>query len=466
MATTVKQQLSGITRKINKLFSDVQETGTRPVQILDLAGLAEYRGKHQRATQDEVSCVPTVQDEPLGMYTMRGSSSLSGISAFGQGGRLVRAGIDTLYVNTFGCWRSGDLFNAISEKLDEAQRTTQEGTSVIVRTRGGKKLEISVGGAGKKNQYYRWKLRYNDIDLLVVKREISTSNRHCGIFIEVGSISSMAYGANIEAILRDLVDDLGFCVTKMSPSRVDFRIDVVGLDVEEVLKAWHAKQHITRAKQWQINGEHDRGNSLLIGARSSELCCNIYDKLLELSSKRGSIEAERKLDFMTKHVWGELPDKATRVEFRAKRQWLKERQVDTLRDLWELTPDIVDYMIADRFEVGEEDHTTAWLTFTETAVDRENKNQSRAGVAAFWLEVRDVASEIGETIRCFIPQDRGKASAEQLMLQGLGCMTTSAVALDVDIHDPPTFARYCYQAALALASRALAKLDEKKLKYG
>ena len=126
---------------------------------------------------------------PLSPYNMSGANRKS--VDFDAGG-LTPSGLDTLYLNCHGYWSSREVFEATCELLHAAQAAAVDGDTAVVTLRDGTRAVVAASGVRKRNQFYRWRLRVRDVDLLIVERRTSTGAKHCGIYAEVGSVSCMA----------------------------------------------------------------------------------------------------------------------------------------------------------------------------------------------------------------------------------------------------------------------------------
>jgi hypothetical protein len=262
---------------------------------------------------------------------------------------------------------------------------------------------------GKKGPYFAYCLDYDGLTVLIAERE-NPHKTFPSVIAWVDGTNCLYPGAYecYEKITR-MIEALGGKILRNRLSRVDICLDMPGIGTEPFEQAFMAGRYICRA----TTKRHFSGSGTTVGIGQAPLMCRIYDKLAEVKLKANPIKALGMRVFR----WGRIiPDQATRVEFELRREALKSRGIDSVEDYYAKRSDLVHYL------------TSQWLRFTETPVDRENNNQSKARTLPLWKDVRRAfrnwaGSPSGTPLE---PLPKEKADVRNLLKQLLGVGQTAA----------------------------------------
>ncbi|MBL9095257.1 MAG: hypothetical protein JNL96_28820 [Planctomycetaceae bacterium] len=197
--------------------------------------------------------------------------------------------------------------------------------------------------------------------------------------VVVGSLPLMLRGAEqIWELVKADVADLGGTIIKDKLSRVDVCIDLPNVNIEDFCAKFRAHQFVCRAigreeyVETSLHGAGQKSTGFTIGAGGASLSLNVYDKLHEVCKKQD----EAKLQTLIETRWGgALPDCATRIEWRLRREKIAAFEVDTMADWFAKRVNVMLYL------------TTDWVRFTQGDVDRKNFHQTKAQVWDLWQRV-------------------------------------------------------------------------------
>ena len=264
---------------------------------------------------------------------------------------------------------------------------------------------LLAGGA-----YYAYKLTYDEVSVLIAERE-SPHKTYPSVGISISGTGCLYPGVTecYEKANR-MIEALGGKIISNKLSRVDICLDMPGVEIEPLDRAFLEERYICRA----VAKARHSGTGVTIALGKSPLMCRIYDKKAEVELKANP----HKNLCMRVYRWkcNEMPSAATRVEFELRRDALKDRGIDTVEDYYAKRADLVHYLTHD------------WLRFTANKVDRENKNQSKARTLPLWNKIRKAFKRwAGEPVgRSLEPLQKGKANVRNLIKQAVGVVLAAA----------------------------------------
>lgn len=175
--------------------------------------------------------------------------------------------------------------------------------------------------------------------------------------------------------------------------------DVAGLDLAD---EWPDMQPgiVARADGLLPVYQHGRLETVQVGSRKSPISAVLYDKIKEIRHS-GKIWMA---DIWTDHGW-DGDSSVWRVEFRARRTFLREAGINTVDDLLEKLGGLWSYFSAE------------WLRAT---LDDGSRNRSRWPVTLWWSHV---ARPFGEFEGGTITREKKRVvDADKLLQQSAGCL--------------------------------------------
>ena len=250
-------------------------------------------------------------------------------------------GYDTIELGLHGEWdekESEELFKTLAEQKTEAQ---EHGEAFL--TIDDKKFLVRPMGFKAGRKVYDYVIEASGV---VIGMAEKFSKSHAAIRIRYGFealIGRDAFAVH-EAIL-ELLGRFGFNCTKERVSRADLTVDILDIPVENLINPILRDEAVYRAKKADIHTESGKPTSIRLGG-GVQLC--IYDKKRELLEKHDEI----KFSLMVEHRFnGDIPNSCSRVEFRIKREKLKEMGIDTMNDLREMQTDLAEFLHSHWFRI-------------------------------------------------------------------------------------------------------------------
>lgn len=161
-------------------------------------------------------------------------------------------------------------------------------------------------------------------------------------------------------------------------SRLDIQVTTDRFEVGDVRRAWHEGRIVSRValdKDFKGHEGSERGGTLYFGKRSAKVNFRIYDKMADLWEKNLEDEGD-KLRYYINALgldWVDSGRPLTRFEFQINREFLHENGIDSLADLSEKLPGIVNYLIGDYFRILD--------------VPKDAKNSARQPSGEHWAAV-------------------------------------------------------------------------------
>ena len=271
-------------------------------------------------------------------------------------------------------------------------------------------------GGGKIGGVKYCKFRIERADCVIL---IADSKKYSGdwpnVKIEISGERCLVYpGGAVEAYkaARGLLEALGANIHKENVSRADFCADFPGFDMETFHMAYRRRRWTCRA-----NRHHpDQSNGVSLYFGSGALMLRIYDKKAEMaaSALRG---APAKYEHMIQKRWGGVePEKAVRVEFQCRREWLKLYGVTDFDSLMWQSRDLIGYL------TGAADER--WFRFLKRKAQKKHTELNET--ADFWEFVQQIFMTNFSRPEPLIKINPDNADVETLMKQALGVLETAA----------------------------------------
>ena len=315
----------------------------------------------------------------------------------------------------------------------------------------------STGSKNKKIRY-RWKLQCeNGLVLLIMNRE-RTHPTMPNIVARATSLLLMQIGPQeVWRLVQLYVEALGADIARNKLSRVDACVDIGGVSVEEFTKELSAGNFVSRAQkstehisenQYQFHAFGRKSTGFTLGSGAIKL--NVYDKLKE---SRFNIH---KLEILVARRWGTMVPCATRIEFRLRREKLKQLGVDTVEDWFAKRADIVSRLTSD------------WFRLVQGPKDP--KHPSRSKTHKLWKTVQQhfelwCGKPSNEPL---VPVPTGHVSPEHLWSQVIGILISVMARKNANIHSNQDFAHESmYEILELIATRNMPKeILRKQLELG
>lgn len=338
---------------------------------------------------------------------------------------LVTGGEDTVQMMLFVEWDR--KFEELAKSLDSLKELAKgevEGLNYLKS--GFDEWLVNPNGfqLGKgKGPKFRWRLAWGGIALGMQNRASVPVDAQIGnVWLIIGSEILMACGGlkNVYEIVVEKLKAMGGTILRHKLSRVDACVDLAGVAVTEFTKPFREYRYVTRAQTGTEHFEvemkasvHRRGRRDTGFSIGTKIMLRIYDKLLEVKSQpsKQAIILERR--------WGDMPEKATRVEFELKREALKSFQIDTIEQWEEKKASVMKYLCEE------------WFRFVEKNGNRTNT--SRMKVLKVWQLVAQRFAEWTNAKTDTKTAGRFKADVvinpHELLKQAYGCIVGAVVAL-------------------------------------
>lgn len=327
------------------------------------------------------------------------------------------AGLDALTLNyqlEWENWKKEASQDGLGDILGYWHERAQEAGELMDLPDGLGRIHPGGGKIGGV-KYCKFKIERADCIIL-----IADSQRNNGdwpnVKVEISGERCLVYpGGAVEAwkAARGVLEGLGAQIHKESVSRADFCADFPGFDMATFHHAYLRRRWACRA-----NRHHpDQSNGVSLYFGSGAIVLRIYDKLAEMqaSALRG---APAKYQHMIEKRWnGVEPEKAVRVEFQCRREWLKEYGVTDFDSLMWHARDLLGYL------TGVEG-TARWFRFL--TLRPHTKHSELNQTADYWKFVQSVFMEQFSKPEPLVQIDPDKADIETLLKQALGVLETAA----------------------------------------
>lgn len=328
-----------------------------------------------------------------------------------EAARVLVTGIDTLNFSMQANFPTTELHDTLASLKAEAQDNDKPLPAVIMMSDGTEDYRFEVRPNGGRGIEY---IIGNDLMVLCFGRSPRAKGTRPNIMAELKSESLWHHGVDnlvsrVFMILREFDAEL----LNIKPSRADLCCDILLRKSD-----WHERLRQGMVTRAQIIDPHFiRGRLSGFSIGRGKCSARLYDKPFEIACAGG-----KKVWFFD--VWGidQVPDGhvVIRVEFQLRREFMKERRIDTLRDLREKTPALWAYL------------TKRWLRL----VDDASKHHTMQDVLPWWEVVQHARAEFQDAMPA-VRREAIKADKTKLA-QGLLGYAESYIAMmleNVDLKD-------------------------------
>jgi hypothetical protein len=223
-------------------------------------------------------------------------------------------------------------------------------------------------------------------------------------------------------------------------SRADLQV-LVECDISELILPVFSNCCVKRASKFSYYGDHRKPISSFTLGSKIQLC--IYDKIKELLDTCDEV----KLNLLVNEcLGGEFPEQLTRVEFRLRRDALKDFGIDTMLDLLQRERALVEYLTFD------------WFRLLEN--EKVKGNETRQKLHSVWQQVIDLFKQYFPGVEGYRkPLDKRdrrqlRCTGESLIKQAVGCMATVAAVAKGAFENEKAAFSYCFD----LFSRHMSRL--------
>lgn len=291
-----------------------------------------------------------------------------------------------------------DTGKAVAEKADawcalDAAREQAYDAGEPEEVRIGDRLVIvhPRGAGGGASAYYRYRLEFEGIRMLLSER--SETPRDNTRFDAAGHRSQPTYKVEIPgepltvmglgesmAAVDDLIAALGGDEVDDWINRLDVAGDLPGVPMRLFDHAFDDGRFITTAKKRRAEYEGEEKTGLYFGSRNSACHVVIYNKAEKL---KGDARTRPQYVEAIHRRWGGAFHEGTRVEASYKREWFKDRGIDSVADA------VAAAESAYRTTIGGREDKKSFLRLADRVPDRKNNNQSKAGTDETWLQLTD-----------------------------------------------------------------------------
>lgn len=347
---------------------------------------------------------------------------------------LQRGGEDYLEVCLYVRWKA-ERWQTLTETLDvlKAAGTPTDGAKICAPPRttdlgsSGEYLVQPTGyrlGDKRKGPQVRYAIERQGVRIGILNRQ-EPHETIPNVHVIMAGDALLFHGGvdRLWPMVLAWLADLGAEVIETKVSRVDVAVDLPGVDVREFYDAFMAGRVITRAKKsagfgedvWRTRHAGRKTTGITIGNAPMVRC---YDKLAECKDPgvREMLKEQR---------WGGvMPEKATRVEFQLRGDFLKEgrwfgfslrrssrkmRAIVSVQDWINQRVQVCEYL------------TRKWLRFVTDGLDRRHTERAEnlpvwelvcRSIVALWDRLSDAAPRI----------DYKAIKVDALLAQVRGCM--------------------------------------------
>ncbi|MFW5891417.1 MAG: hypothetical protein ACOCUI_04280 [bacterium] len=201
-----------------------------------------------------------------------------------------------------------------------------------------------------------------------------------------------------------------------------------------------------------IYRENSQITSAYIGSQKAPVFLRIYNKLEEIKTKKkGYWLLDKYQEELGIGNYLETDkDKLWRFEFECKRDFIKQFKIETFQDVLNKSNDIWRYLTEFRVnQYGEK--MSAWVSFKDRSVsDRANL----CPVLEFWEQISKVKWFSDDFTYQTRIRDR-KINREQIEKQALGCLTTVAASMNLNLQDVFIYMKDLYKKNKSLIQEDL-----------
>ncbi len=255
------------------------------------------------------------------------------------------------------------LLSRLEPKKEEAKLALRNNVSKIISIEIGS-MTFEVLANGKKGYSY---ILHNDLYEIDIAEYRSKNKDFYPIFIKIKSECLWAYGpfqawSNIRQWVQENIGE----VIDNKISRIDLCCHTDDLLLTETdFDSRFKGQYYTQTAYWFRR----KVNAMTFGSSASEkIFGRIYNKVLEITQKKTKTwfyEIWKDAGMQCGKVWN--------IEFQINREFLKERNINTVEDAYENIGSLWNYC------------TRQWLV----KIENDDENISRCSINEKWLQVQD-----------------------------------------------------------------------------
>ena len=380
-----------------------------------LTGDAEQSGRFEAAAEattgadgEAVGAAPTIRPP---------ASSQSQVSLKGFPECKTTFGIDWLEYGGVLGWPDEEPFERIMEQLENAKLQCQaldqdeirillnECEAVYVQRMG---LKRGQGGG----TYFDYRFTYQGIPICLAKRR-SMVGESANVFVQLRGNECLLHGA-VEAHRKvaDLLARLGAGeIHDEKISRIDLRLDVVGLPITTFKELIDRRCFVTRSRyvqDWE-NKATLIWTGVTVGKHPREL--RIYDKKYQQMRK---YDAEIYQALVDRCWCGVDPEHAIRIEYQLGRNYLKRFEIHSLADVQANLGSLLNQL------------STEFFRLTASPIVSSEKHQSRAEVHPLWAGVQSALLEHAQVpAQKLVPIRYECVEPRKLIAQAVGCLVSA-----------------------------------------
>jgi len=276
--------------------------------------------------------------------------------------KVLLAGVDTLEVgfNVKEFRLTAEEWQMLADAKHAAQGTMFDSGGTPVTLRGHKFSVNPKGGVG-----YEYVLQNNDLRIRIAERA-NSGRTYPEVHVRWSSEYLWRYGwRGVYTYVRNWVYDWAD-VTSEKVSRADPCLDINSPLPEVNLKGGEVVTRARKNEEFAIQHHFDGLDETGYSFGKGDLKCRIYNKLIEIEHSHKAWFQE----LWRKQGW-DGSSAVTRVEFQARRDFLKSMQIETVEDLEMQLADIWKYF-------------TDWVSLRDQSSD---SNRRRWPLKAFWAVV-------------------------------------------------------------------------------
>ena len=271
-----------------------------------------------------------------------------------------------------GIWDS-EKFPALLAKLEAAKQTAAETSRSCETSIGGHPILVEPTGANI-GMHYRYLFTLDGVRFFI--HHNPPKNRQ-GVRIRYSADALI--GRSLFALHRTVLEflrELGFLITDEKISRIDMQV-LVECKVLDLIRPILDGHDVCKARNFTIHGKRKKPETYTVGSADSVQLC-IYDKKAEL--KKEMVGDPVKFRLMIDHCIGEewffSNRPITRVEFRLRRDALREMDIHTVQDLQERETALTEWL------------SDKWFRLLESPKVRGHENT--AAVHPLWENVQQL----------------------------------------------------------------------------
>lgn len=323
--------------------------------------------------------------------------------------------------------------------FEQARKVAQATRASSIIKIGEHRVEVQSRGAGNgKDSHKEFQLKWHGSVVIAISARNDATRQLSNFLLRIPGEGCLVIGAQ-EAVkvAWEIIHILGGVIVDEWLRRIDFCIDIPDFDLrKELLPAVLLRHVIKTARGSCVHSLDDSESGFTIGSLP-HIRINVYDKKFDTFARHGELYQQAMID----RRWnGNIPECATRVEWQCGNQWLagfdSRSAIAALNDPGAIIERLV--------SVGPEPRCLFRLT--ERDPDRQNGNQSRAGVLPQWQWVVDRMREWSGPANVRLQRIRRDAiSFERAYRVIVGTLTTVADVRGICVSNISDLVQLLYQ---------------------